>query len=1012
MAARVLFAVLAALQAAGQTSDNGRVKVEVIGVGYCSSAFYTLNLSNSAADCYEEMLLGVQANDCVSTNEVSWGMSSGLRRNSCVCDAAVGCTVDDGNLGANGYDRYRLVTLAPTGTPSAAPSLPPVSAAPSGGPSAAPSAPPTSAAPSGSPQSADPTASPSTMAPSARPSAGPSHAPTASPSGAPSGSAPTLAPSERPTRPPTVAAPSRAPTVSPADPTIAPSASPTTDPTLSPETSRPTRSPTSPPSGPPSAHPTLPPAQPSDAPSISLPTQAPRQGPTTAPQSSRPSSPPTAHPTNSPVSLPTVSPSPSPSAGPTGPTLAPSAPPSTAPPSAAPSRTPSRAPSAAPTSSPRTAPPTSAPRTTTPSSAPTAAPSSSPSSSPSSAAPSPAPSAAPLTALPSHPPSPPSTAQPSAPPSEGPTALRPGPSAAPTPDRSFGEVHQAVATASVVSTTIAAGVGGAATASHASRLALAEYQCALEWEGLPWSMHPTRVSLLSSEFAGAIVMNIVVVCAVGLLGGLFFTALDTLRPSGYLRGLRRFLSSASSRGLLGLEALFLGICVAALRLIVAPGDLHPGLRGMGMSAVMSVCAIPIIVAVQLGQGVPDRACYFPAVPRPSPMAVFLLGTGEWVAVSRDDFFFLSSFSTALRSWNERHAWFIGVDYLLMFLVAAGSAPPAHDRRTCISVHFILGGLTAIAVPVEYFVWPHCRDRDNWFDIVLLTLQAVAYMCEGAALTRGSVSGVASTLLFIGMVAVIVKAGTDALCYLYVAYTNRRPLTQEAALAFHSKRKSTSPSSRQDTRADVHATMSSAPDITFSGADSVCSTSVGISLDTISYMPRSPCAPSAPTSAKQRRRASAPTTAVAVGAPPLRAASPPAPRRRSLALTVQWMPSPQRDARRRSQPELRLPGSPQAAASPRSPEGDTSDMTAEAPASDEGVSPFDIVSSQQTVGRGRSGPPRRPPRRRRGTTTVGAPAGAAVAAPLRRGSRPVSYQLLEGLPPPLGDAGRPVPVDDV
>eukprot|EP01062_Namystynia_karyoxenos_P059136 TRINITY_DN5056_c0_g1_i1.p1 TRINITY_DN5056_c0_g1~~TRINITY_DN5056_c0_g1_i1.p1 ORF type:complete len:862 (+),score=93.86 TRINITY_DN5056_c0_g1_i1:1667-4252(+) len=657
--------------------------------------------------------------------------------------------------------------LGPTASPSASPSAAPT-ATPSAAPAAAPSSGPTagpSAAPSRGP-STQPTAA--TGGPTNRPSAPPSAPPSAAPS-APPASPPSGAPSADPSAAP-IAAPSPSPT---APPTKVPSRGPTAQPSASPATA-PTPRPSASPSSPPTRVPRKPP------------TQVPETGPT-APPSVGPSAWPRRAPSQSPVAAPTGVPSRRPTPPPVLLSLPPIAP--SASPTSHPGPQPRAPPSAQPTAGratpqPRQAPaqpvPTTVPsaNTTAASTAPSAAPTSRPSAPgllPSSA-PLPPPAAPRAAALPSMGPQRPlaATASPTVSPSEAPSH---------TPPTAIGKVVRQLATGSsafAVSVGFAEGSGG--SAAHAARLSMIDSQCSLDWEGLPQTLHPTQLTLFGSEYAGAIVFNVVVILCVGFAAGLAFLAMGLVRP-GPVKGFALFWSAAASRAYYASEALFLGIAISAMRLIAYDGKLHPGFRVLGFVSILAACAVPLAVARGLRRAVPRALCYQLVQPPSGRPVRFLLGPGEWVATAPRHYALVETCSTALRTWHQANPWWVAVDATLMFLVAVASSIPTQYPGWCVVVRFVLGAVAAAGVFLEFRHWPHCRERDNWCDIALLSLQAAAQLADGVAVLAGSSNahGVGAVMMTAGLAVLAFKCGCDLLCYLYVFVTNRRELLQEAAL---------------------------------------------------------------------------------------------------------------------------------------------------------------------------------------------------------------------------------------
>eukprot|EP01065_Artemidia_motanka_P046132 TRINITY_DN6919_c0_g1_i2.p1 TRINITY_DN6919_c0_g1~~TRINITY_DN6919_c0_g1_i2.p1 ORF type:complete len:1078 (+),score=192.06 TRINITY_DN6919_c0_g1_i2:298-3531(+) len=534
--------------------------------------------------------------------------------------------------------------------------------------------------------------------------------------------APTASPSAGPTGTPI------APTSTPSTPpTIQPSASPSAAPTASPDTSAPSRAP----SGSPSARPTTPP-------------------------SGRPSLPPSVGPSVSPSRTPTAAPSAEPAAAPT----------------AAPSAEPTAAPTAAPTVAPTTAPlmPTMAP-TAAPTTAPSPTPTS-PSPPPPAPPPPPPPSPPPLTIGPSLPP----TRSPFPPPPEPPPL--PPPPSPPPPDLPTIPALDTVGSAGGTAVAVA-GVAGTAAAAQAAQLAiLSDTTCRAEgtMEGMPWQLHPTRITIGGSLYAGAAVMNIAVAAAAAALWVFFLWLLPRL-PVKKLR------NHPDPQGLLmcpsGLIFLFFflyqGSVFSAFRVAVHPASTLQ--RVIGYTVLLVCVAIPFKVGRDAIRGVRGRKARVRRDwERKSPLLVWFVGAGEWVSRTRTDHW-VSRYQHVVRPYKADRPWAITVDFGSMVLLGAANAPHTPTMRDCALVRLSSGTVLLIQAVIVIALRPYLRPRDNPTDAARLCLQSAALFIAsvGFFLEREDWGGFAAAahLLTASLVFVVFKVVSDVGAWLWTVCTGRR-----------------------------------------------------------------------------------------------------------------------------------------------------------------------------------------------------------------------------------------------
>ena len=344
----------------------------------------------------------------------------------------------------------------------------------------------------------------------------------------------------------------------------------------------------------------------------------------------------------------------------------------------------------------------------------------------------------------------------------------------------------AVQQSAVAETTPAIGVVSVSSAASGSTLGLVGTpQCGVKAD-LPFGVHPLQFELDGSQHLGAVAGNTV---SMVVLAGLAYSVswvVGTQTKSVFLQQLLAYQGFTAFPSVLLYFFVFLyqGTVYASQHLVVYPKTLAHFLGGL--AGVIACVAVPVWVGWKIRRSVAWRATYTPeSAEGPGVVRLFFLGKGEWVPTERDDRF-NSRFMSMLKPYGEETCWFVVFFFLLMFAVGALTVPDTTDFIEC--GHLRMGMAVLFAVMALFVGWlrPYCRVRDNALYVVLYSVAAVAMVMQGLGYYNEDLDDpkftLAMNILTVALALVIVKAVADLLCDVYVVWTARRRLLQEALWA--------------------------------------------------------------------------------------------------------------------------------------------------------------------------------------------------------------------------------------
>ena len=344
----------------------------------------------------------------------------------------------------------------------------------------------------------------------------------------------------------------------------------------------------------------------------------------------------------------------------------------------------------------------------------------------------------------------------------------------------------AVQQSAVAETTPALGVVSVSSAASGSTLGLVGTpQCGVKAD-LPFGVHPLQFELDGSQHLGAVAGNTVIMVVLAGLAYSVSWVVGTQTKSVFLQQLLAYqgFTAFPSVFLYFFVFLYQGTVYASQHLVIYPKTLAHFLGGL--AGVIACVAVPVWVGWKIRRSVAWRATYTPeSAEGPGVVRLFLLGKGEWVPTERDDRF-NSRFMSMLKPYGEETCWFVVFFFLLMFAVGALTVPDTTDFIEC--GHLRMGMAVLFAVMALFVVWlrPYCRVRDNALYVVLYSVAAVAMVMQGLGYYNEDLDDpkftLAMNILTVALALVIVKAVADLLCDVYVVWTARRRLLQEALWA--------------------------------------------------------------------------------------------------------------------------------------------------------------------------------------------------------------------------------------
>ena len=341
--------------------------------------------------------------------------------------------------------------------------------------------------------------------------------------------------------------------------------------------------------------------------------------------------------------------------------------------------------------------------------------------------------------------------------------------------------------------TVLAGMS-AVSAASAGRLALlsgagdCDKQREDDDEYLPWTLHPTRLVVLDSMWIGAVVGNSVICFGFALLAWLVLVAAQFIVPC-LAEDVRLTLDT---QGLLRLPSsiifvfriLYQGSSLASLRMMVSPH--HWYYLIIGLSGAIACTVVPIIVFFSVWHAVPHFARYREDEGEISWFKCFMLGRGEWVSTKRKRHF-VQRYSTILRGYKERYAWWSIVDFSSMFLLSIANASVPTALSHCCAFRVATCVILLLLCAATLACDPYHRPRDRIFMPLILLTQAISGVFVAAGFCNDKtyhthsdewMFTAASTTLSVAQILLILKLALDGLCETFVICTKRRELLQQ------------------------------------------------------------------------------------------------------------------------------------------------------------------------------------------------------------------------------------------
>ena len=330
------------------------------------------------------------------------------------------------------------------------------------------------------------------------------------------------------------------------------------------------------------------------------------------------------------------------------------------------------------------------------------------------------------------------------------------------------------------------------SAAAATTLSLVSTPLCGERGKLPLTLHPTGITIDDSEYLGVIVGNVSIAVGVTLLSYIVVYAVLACLPSMLpvaqilsAKGLTRFPSVA----LFFFLFLFQGTSFASLHLIAYP---QKGTHFIcGLACTLFCVVIPIWTAWRIRRDVPTKGLYKYDTVYSSKTARFLIGPGEWVAVSAFDLWHQRFFSM-IKPYHERTSWFAVFSFLLSLAVAGLSVPKTSTMPDCGNIKLGIGVLFLVMTMFVFVMRPYARGRDNILLSVLHALTATAVLLQAAGFysenNDDSRFSAANAIFGVCFIIVLVKMVVDLLCDLFVLVKGRRGRLLAEQLALREKEK--------------------------------------------------------------------------------------------------------------------------------------------------------------------------------------------------------------------------------
>eukprot|EP01063_Lacrimia_lanifica_P028083 TRINITY_DN4039_c0_g1_i1.p1 TRINITY_DN4039_c0_g1~~TRINITY_DN4039_c0_g1_i1.p1 ORF type:complete len:2180 (+),score=222.05 TRINITY_DN4039_c0_g1_i1:93-6632(+) len=330
----------------------------------------------------------------------------------------------------------------------------------------------------------------------------------------------------------------------------------------------------------------------------------------------------------------------------------------------------------------------------------------------------------------------------------------------------------------------AAAVGAVSSGGPALRLAAAAAPCTPGPEDsnsrYAWGMSPTRIEVLGSRAFGAVVANVGIAVGAGLLGYAF----ARVAAVGGRRCFPKFFTEVDAQGLtafpsaplLAFQFLYQGTTLASMDLVLH--NPSTGLFLVGIIGVVFCAAIPVAVFFAVVRNIPAYGYLQKDLMTTSPVAIFLLGKGEWVSRHRR-YHFVGRWSCVVRPYAEHMPWFALLEFAASFAISAIRSVTTENWTGCGHVKLFSGLVFLALFVVEAVYWPHVAQRNGMLDVMLLGGQAAAMFLQAAGYyshdLNNPVFGAAATMLMYCVVVLLLRCALDvgAFCYVFIGGRRRR-----------------------------------------------------------------------------------------------------------------------------------------------------------------------------------------------------------------------------------------------
>ena len=290
----------------------------------------------------------------------------------------------------------------------------------------------------------------------------------------------------------------------------------------------------------------------------------------------------------------------------------------------------------------------------------------------------------------------------------------------------------------------------------------------------------TGIEIGGSEYAGALVANLSIAVAAGLLGFLALRLCTALGLASKLGDMQGFLRLPSAP-LLVFIFVYQGSTLAAMGLVLSGATAYFEMAGLAAVAVLA--AAPFALARRVVRDVPAKAVYARATGR-SGMVRALIGPGEWVNTSRDTLF-VQRFACITRMYKQDRVWFFAVELAASFAISSVKSAKVETFVGCGHVHTAVGVVFFMLLILEGLVWPHVRQGTAVLDVILLALQGAAMFLSAAGYyhhTEGAVFfDTAGVLLQGAQWVMLARMTAEGLVEVYVLLSGRRTRLQRNVL---------------------------------------------------------------------------------------------------------------------------------------------------------------------------------------------------------------------------------------